>query len=85
MTGGPAGLLIGFGIVGALLWAVMQSLGEMASYLAVSGESICSFRELLLTTIQARLPTMLVDSSIQRSALVWAGTMFSCGLASSVS
>ncbi|ORX34311.1 amino acid permease [Kockovaella imperatae] len=36
-TGGPAGLLLGFGIVGALLWAVMQSLGEMASYLAVSG------------------------------------------------
>nr|XP_018259443.1 uncharacterized protein I303_08372 [Kwoniella dejecticola CBS 10117]OBR81601.1 hypothetical protein I303_08372 [Kwoniella dejecticola CBS 10117] len=36
-NGGPAGLLLGFGIVGILLWIVMQSLGEMAAFLAVSG------------------------------------------------
>nr|XP_019050070.1 hypothetical protein I302_00491 [Kwoniella bestiolae CBS 10118]OCF29000.1 hypothetical protein I302_00491 [Kwoniella bestiolae CBS 10118] len=36
-NGGPAGLLLGFGIVGILLWVVMQSLGEMAAFLAVSG------------------------------------------------
>jgi amino acid permease len=36
-NGGPAGLLLGFGIVGIMLWTVMQSLGEMASFLAVSG------------------------------------------------
>ncbi|WVQ84855.1 hypothetical protein IAT38_007012 [Cryptococcus sp. DSM 104549] len=36
-NGGPAGLLLGFGVVGILLWTVMQSLGEMAAYLSVSG------------------------------------------------
>ncbi|OCF32138.1 hypothetical protein I316_06294 [Kwoniella heveanensis BCC8398] len=36
-NGGPAGLLLGFGIVGVLLWLVMQSLAEMGSFLAVSG------------------------------------------------
>ncbi|WWD07006.1 hypothetical protein V865_005103 [Kwoniella europaea PYCC6329] len=36
-NGGPAGLLLGFGIVGILLWVVMQSLAEMAAFLAVSG------------------------------------------------
>lgn len=36
-NGGPAGLLLGFGVVGVLLWAVMQSLAEMAAFLSVSG------------------------------------------------
>ncbi|KAL2843146.1 amino acid permease-domain-containing protein [Aspergillus pseudoustus] len=36
-TAGPAGLLICFAVVGCLLWLVMQSLGELASFLAVSG------------------------------------------------
>ncbi|KAL1405767.1 hypothetical protein Q8F55_007440 [Vanrija albida] len=36
-NGGPAGLLLGFGIVGFLLWCVMQSLGEMAAFISVTG------------------------------------------------
>ncbi|KAJ5333897.1 uncharacterized protein N7506_007680 [Penicillium brevicompactum] len=36
-TAGPAGLLICFAIVGILLWFVIQSLGEIGSFIAVSG------------------------------------------------
>lgn len=36
-TAGPAGLLICFAVVGTLLWAVMQCLGEMAAFLSTSG------------------------------------------------
>ncbi|KAL4899788.1 hypothetical protein BDW74DRAFT_188931 [Aspergillus multicolor] len=36
-TAGPAGLLICFAVLGCLLWTVMQSLGELASYIAASG------------------------------------------------
>ncbi|KAJ5359639.1 uncharacterized protein N7496_012052 [Penicillium cataractarum] len=36
-TAGPAGLLICFAIVGLLLWFVIQSLGELGSFIAVSG------------------------------------------------
>lgn len=34
---GPAGLLICFAVLGYLLWLVMQSLGELAAFIAVSG------------------------------------------------
>ncbi|KAE8155080.1 amino acid permease/ SLC12A domain-containing protein [Aspergillus avenaceus] len=34
---GPAGLLICFAVVGGLLWLVMQCLGELGSFIAVSG------------------------------------------------
>lgn len=34
---GPAGLLICFAVVGVLLWTVIQSLGEMSAFIAVSG------------------------------------------------
>lgn len=37
-TAGPAGLLICFAVVGTLLWAVMQCLGEMAAFLSTSGK-----------------------------------------------
>ncbi|KAF4544027.1 Amino acid permease [Lasiodiplodia theobromae] len=36
-TAGPAGLLICFATVGALLWAVMQCLGELAAFLSTPG------------------------------------------------
>ncbi|OJJ64080.1 hypothetical protein ASPSYDRAFT_192134 [Aspergillus sydowii CBS 593.65] len=36
-TAGPAGLLICFAVLGCLLWLVMQSLGELAAFIAVSG------------------------------------------------
>ncbi|KAH7022116.1 amino acid permease [Ilyonectria destructans] len=36
-TAGPAGLLICFSIVGVLLWAVMQSLGELGAFIPMSG------------------------------------------------
>lgn len=35
-TAGPAGLLICFAIVGLLLWLVIQSLGELGPFIAVS-------------------------------------------------
>lgn len=37
---GPAGLLLCFIIVGALLWTVMQSLGELGTMIACSGVTI---------------------------------------------
>ncbi|WVQ83832.1 hypothetical protein IAT38_005976 [Cryptococcus sp. DSM 104549] len=46
-NGGPAGLLLGFGVVGILLWTVMQSLGEMAAYMSVSG-SFASYTSRLI-------------------------------------
>ncbi|KAJ3527568.1 hypothetical protein NM208_g10636 [Fusarium decemcellulare] len=36
-TAGPAGLLLCFSIVGVLLWAVMQSLGELGAFIPMSG------------------------------------------------
>ncbi|KAJ4307768.1 hypothetical protein N0V84_012508, partial [Fusarium piperis] len=36
-TAGPAGLLLCFAIVGILLWAVMQSLGELGAFIPMSG------------------------------------------------
>ncbi|EFX06681.1 amino acid permease [Grosmannia clavigera kw1407] len=36
-SAGPAGLLICFGIVGTLLWAVMQSLGELGAFIPLPG------------------------------------------------
>ncbi|KAM0751215.1 general amino acid permease AGP3 [Meredithblackwellia eburnea MCA 4105] len=36
-NGGGAGCLLGFTIIGMMLWCTMQSLGEMAAFLSVSG------------------------------------------------
>lgn len=36
-TAGPAGLLLCFAVVGTLLWAVMQCLGELSAFISVSG------------------------------------------------
>lgn len=36
-SAGPAGLLLCFAVVGTLLWAVMQCLGELGAYISVSG------------------------------------------------
>ncbi|CAO3587312.1 unnamed protein product [Absidia cylindrospora] len=36
-AGGPGGALVGYGIVGLLVFCVMMSLGEMAAYIPVSG------------------------------------------------
>ena len=36
-NGGPAGLLLCFAVVGVLLWAVMQYLGELGAFIPVSG------------------------------------------------
>jgi amino acid transporter len=37
-SAGPAGLLICFAVVGVLLWTVIQALGEMSAFIAVSGQ-----------------------------------------------
>lgn len=49
-TAGPAGLLICFCIVGVLLWAVMQSLGELGAFIPMSGTWLLAskFQELQL-------------------------------------
>lgn len=36
-SAGPAGLLLCFTVVGVLLWAVMQSLGELGAFIPLSG------------------------------------------------
>ncbi|KAL0575811.1 hypothetical protein V5O48_006165 [Marasmius crinis-equi] len=38
--GGPIGLLLGYMIIGSLCWSVMNSLGEMVSYLPIPGGHI---------------------------------------------
>ncbi|KAI9172813.1 amino-acid permease [Paramyrothecium foliicola] len=37
---GPAGLLLCFAIIGTVLWAVMQTLGELGAFIPVSGSFI---------------------------------------------
>lgn len=37
---GAAGLLLSFTIVGALLWCVMQCLGELGAFISVAGELV---------------------------------------------
>ena len=41
-TGGPASMLIGYAIVGAIVFITMLSLGEMAAFMPVAG-SFCTF------------------------------------------
>ena len=41
-TGGPASMLIGYAIVGGIVFITMLSLGEMAAFVPVAG-SFCTF------------------------------------------
>lgn len=41
-TGGPASMLIGYAIVGAIVFLTMLSLGEMAAFVPIAG-SFCTF------------------------------------------
>lgn len=41
-TGGPASMLIGYVIVGAVVFITMLSLGEMAAFVPIAG-SFCTF------------------------------------------
>ncbi|KAL8715202.1 MAG: hypothetical protein Q9220_001160 [cf. Caloplaca sp. 1 TL-2023] len=41
-TGGPASMLIGYAIVGAIVFITMLSLGEMAAFMPIAG-SFCTF------------------------------------------
>lgn len=36
-TAGPGGALLAYGLIGFMVWLIMQSLGEMAAFLPVSG------------------------------------------------
>lgn len=40
MVGGPAGLLLGYALMGTIVFAVMNCLGEMISYLPIPGGHI---------------------------------------------
>lgn len=42
--GGPAGILISFSLVGIIVFFVMQSLGELATLIPVSGSFVRGFR-----------------------------------------
>ena len=42
-TGGPAGLLIGFGLVGVMLFFVVHALGELAVIFPISGSQMSIF------------------------------------------
>lgn len=41
-TGGPASMLIGYSVVGVIVFVTMLSLGEMAAFIPVAG-SFCTF------------------------------------------
>ena len=41
-TGGPASMLIGYSIVGGIVFITMLSLGEMAAFVPIAG-SFCTF------------------------------------------
>ena len=41
-TGGPASMLIGYAIVGVIVFITMLSLGEMAAFVSIAG-SFCTF------------------------------------------
>lgn len=41
-TGGPASMLIGYAIVGFIVFVTMLSLGEMAAFMPIAG-SFCTF------------------------------------------
>lgn len=41
---GPAGLLIAYIVVGAILWCIMECLGEMATYVGVPRSAPCVMR-----------------------------------------
>ena len=41
-TGGPASMLVGYAIVGAIVFITMLSLGEMAAFVPIAG-SFCTF------------------------------------------
>ena len=41
-TGGPASMLIGYAIVGVIVFITMLSLGEMAAFVPIAG-SFCTF------------------------------------------
>ncbi len=47
-TGGPASMLIGYAIVGAIVFITMLSLGEMAAFVPIAG-SFCTFAGYLTT------------------------------------
>ena len=36
-SAGPGGALLAYGLIGFMVWLIMQSLGEMAAFLPVSG------------------------------------------------
>ena len=44
--GGPASMLVGYAIVGAIVFITMMSLGEMAAFVPVAG-SFCTFAGLV--------------------------------------
>ena len=39
-TGGPASMLVGYAIVGVIVFITMLSLGEMAAFVPIAGESL---------------------------------------------
>lgn len=53
-TGGPASMLIGYSVVGVIVFITMLSLGEMAAFIPVAG-SFCTFAGYVKSSIAAVL------------------------------
>lgn len=68
-TGGPLALMIGFGLVGAMLFFVIHALGELAVTFPIEGIRIY----FPISPWQVPFPSIQHGSSILPGALPWAG------------
>jgi hypothetical protein len=58
-SAGPAGLLLAYVVVGAILWCVMECLGEMATYVSPMGLlRLLGRRPVAVRTVRAYLSRM---------------------------
>jgi hypothetical protein len=69
-TGGPAALVLGFGLIGMMLFCVIHALGELAVMFPISGEST----RFILINYKALSLFILPVSSTLRGASPWVGT-----------
>ena len=74
-TGGPLALILGFGIVGIMLFCVIHALGELAVVFPIAGTDPV----LLNLTFQDPFPSTVPGLLIQLGALQWVGIMLWAG------
>ena len=76
-SGGPAALVIDFGIIGIMLFCVIHALGELAVLFPISGIILVFF---FLANIQVPSPFTQLDLSIPLGVSPWVGTTPCSGL-----